>query len=123
MSLSRTFSSEERTEALYAIPANVEIRLRIKSENPGEWILIQTPTSPRPSEHFYAGRFEVDSEWKEFVLHRQDIRPYKDHGTASRDLVPEVEIGSFAINGFGTGKIFLDWFVVSSQSPPNDSSP
>ena len=111
---SRVFSSEAKAEALYTIPNDVEIRIRIKSEHPGKLSIGQVPTHPQfKMEHFYAEDFEVDGEWREVVVRSRDIYPYAKEG-ASRDFTSGIEIGAFVIYGFGTGTIYLDSFAVVS---------
>jgi ferric-dicitrate binding protein FerR (iron transport regulator) len=116
LELLRISASKPTAEALYVIPTDVEIRIRIKSERPGIVGICQTPTNIRfKLEHFYAGNYEVDSEWREIVFHSRDVWPYQREGK-TRDFVPGVGISSFEIYGFGTGQLYLDSFTVVSTA-------
>jgi ferric-dicitrate binding protein FerR (iron transport regulator) len=120
LKLSRAYSKAQRETPLYIIPKGMEIRLRIRSEYPGKISLVQRPTHPLfRMEHFYADGFNVDNEWREVVVRSSDVQPNMKEGQ-SRDFVPGVEIYSFSMYGFGTGKLFLDSFTVVSTR--NNSS-
>jgi hypothetical protein len=104
-------------EVLYTIPDNVEIRIRMKSEKRGKWSLTQMPSSREfDEEHFYSGEYEVGPEWQEFVIHSGDIKPYREEGHTTRDLLPGVAIRDFNILGYGTGRLYVDRYEVASLS-------
>lgn len=116
LKLSRAYSKGTNETPLYIIPEGMEIRLRIKSEYPGKISLVQRPTHPLfRMEHFYADGLYVDSEWREVVVRRRDVQPNMKEGQ-TRDFIPGVEIYSFSMYGFGTGKLFLDSFSVVSTT-------
>jgi hypothetical protein len=108
-------SSDNGTEqALFAIPENIEIRIRIKSERPGTWEISLRPTDRRfGNEHFSAGSFQAGPQWRDVVLRSVDFKPYMTEG-ATRGFLPGVRVARFGIYGFGTGNMFLDQFEVSS---------
>jgi hypothetical protein len=112
--LSRAFSDDRKAEALYAVPQDVEVRIRIKSDRPGKWGISHVPTRPRfKAEHFYTGELDVGTAWRETVLHGEDMKPYRIEGH-TRDLAPGMEIGSFVIVGFGAGRLYVDRYEVRS---------
>jgi ferric-dicitrate binding protein FerR (iron transport regulator) len=116
LKLERPFSKNVKEAPLYIIPADVEIRIRIRSEYPGKIDFVQKPTHVLfKMEHFDADGLYVDSEWRDVVVRSGDVQPYMKEG-ASRDFTPGVEIGSFSIYGFGTGQLFLDSFAVVSTT-------
>ena len=115
--LQRISPGKSTAEALYIIPMEVEIRIRIKSERPGIVGIGQIPTNIRfKMESFYAGNYEVDSQWREIVFHSRDVWPMRWKEERSRDFVPGVGIISFEIYGFGTGQVYLDTFTVISTA-------
>ena len=107
-------SAQPENNALYTIPEEVGIRIRIKSEKTGNWILTQFPTDLRfELEHFASENLPVDEGWREIVLRGRDIKPYRTHGL-SRDFLSGTKIQRFKIFGFGTGKLFVDRFEIIS---------
>ncbi|MBN1674705.1 MAG: FecR domain-containing protein [Kiritimatiellae bacterium] len=105
--------SGPRAEPLFTLPEQVEIRVRIRSERPGTWSISHFPINQDRSfpEHFYSGEFPVGPEWREVVLHADDLKPYRREGH-TRDLVPGLGITGFDIHGFGAGRLFLDRYEV-----------
>jgi hypothetical protein len=112
-----TFGRSSPDDALFAIPENVEFRIRIKSEKAGKWNFQLLPVSPSgPEEQFDGPMLEVGPEWREVRLRGTDMIPYRRAWLEqpTRDFEPGTEICGFAFYGYGTGKCFVDRIEVVS---------
>jgi len=105
-------------QSLYAIPENVEIRMRLKAERAGTWYFTQAPLNTSfENEHFLSSMHSCDAEWREYVFHAGNIKPYRRALEGNtRDFLPGVPIGHFSIRSSGAGKVFVDRFEVIALS-------
>ncbi|MBN1674621.1 MAG: hypothetical protein JXR37_26475 [Kiritimatiellae bacterium] len=66
-------------------------------------------------EHFYSNEHPVGPEWREVVLHANDLKPYRREGP-TRDLVPGLGITGLDIHGFGADRLFVDRYEIRAVS-------
>jgi hypothetical protein len=107
-------------DSLYAIPDEMEIRIRIKSEQSGKCYFAQQAVDRKSKEEVLAShQFQVGQDWQTIVLRAGDFTPYRRPHVYTPDLSPGMRIGFIGIFGTGTGEIFIDRFEVLSSTPDN----
>jgi hypothetical protein len=108
-------------KALFLVPDDMEVRIRIRAEQPGKWNPTLVPTLPQSDEdNFFANTVEIGVQWREFVFRTEDLKCYLSAEAGGRDLAPGVGIRRIGIYGYGTGRIFIDRFEVGSSGRDGD---
>jgi hypothetical protein len=107
--------------ALFLVPEDMEIRIRIRAEQPGKWNPTLVPTLPQSvQDNFFADAREIDSQWQEVVFRSEELKSYLSAEAGGRTLSPGMGIRRIGIYGYGTGRLFIDRFEVASSRRDGD---
>ncbi|MBN1676721.1 MAG: FecR domain-containing protein [Kiritimatiellae bacterium] len=103
--------------SLYEVPGEIRIRLRIRSDKAGQFYFTQQPLDVRTREEsLSSAMLDVTPEWREIVLNGSELTPYRRPGVHTPDMRPGMQIGGFALYGYGTGRLFLDLIEVTARA-------
>ena len=98
--------------ALFTIPANAELRIRVRAEREGRfWFSLIPPNRRFFDENVYVRDCPVTPEGAEYVFVEHEFLPHRQ----SRPFQCGSDVHVVAVWGFDTGALYLDEIVVSGD--------